>query len=125
MAHCGKWMESRLLWTLVAAELLETVRRCQASLAKLSTKLEQQDQRPRTGAVDPEQASKNQRSLSRFLRNLQLLSLENEAIMNTAEILSSGSSWRWLRADTTRISCAQWSGASRNGKQPEKSGCWG
>jgi hypothetical protein len=53
--------------------LLETVRRCQASLASLSAGQENQEQRPRTGAVDPEQASKEQRSLNRFLSNLQLL----------------------------------------------------
>jgi len=25
---------------------------------------------------------------------------------------------------TTRVNCAQWSGASRNDEQPEQSGCW-
>jgi hypothetical protein len=60
--------------------LLETVRRCQASLASLSAGQDQQEQRPRTGAVDPEQASKEQRTLSRFLRNLQLLWQESQPL---------------------------------------------
>jgi hypothetical protein len=62
--------------------LLETVRRCQASLASLSAGQDQQEQRPRTGAVDPEQASKEQRTLSRFLRNLQLLWQESQPCRN-------------------------------------------
>jgi hypothetical protein len=53
--------------------LLETMRRCQASLASISAGQENQEQRPRTGAMDPEQAGKEQRSLNRFLSNLQLL----------------------------------------------------
>lgn len=60
--------------------LLETVRRCQASLASLSAGQDHQEQRPRTGAVDPEQASKEQRTLSRFLRNLQLLWQESQPL---------------------------------------------
>ncbi len=44
--------------------LLETMRRCQASLASLSAGQENQEQRPRTGAMDPEQAGKEQRSLN-------------------------------------------------------------
>jgi hypothetical protein len=60
--------------------LLETVRRCQASLASLSAGQENQEQRPRTGTVDPEQASKEQRSLNRFLRNLQLLWQESQPL---------------------------------------------
>ena len=52
--------------------LLDTVRHCQASLAILSAGQENQEQRPRTGALHPEQASKEQRSLNRFLSNLQL-----------------------------------------------------
>jgi hypothetical protein len=60
--------------------LLETVRRCQASLASLSAGQENQEQRPRTGAVDPEQASKEQRSLNRFLSNLQLLWQESQPL---------------------------------------------
>jgi hypothetical protein len=60
--------------------LLETVRRCQASLASLSAGQENQEQRPRTGTVDPEQASKEQRSLNRFLSNLQLLRQESQPL---------------------------------------------
>jgi hypothetical protein len=60
--------------------LLETVRRCQASLASLSAGQEHQEQIPRTGAVDPDQASKEQRTLSRFLRNLQLLWQESQPL---------------------------------------------
>jgi len=60
--------------------LLETVRRCQASLASLSAGQEVQEQRPRPGAVDPEQARKEQRTLSRFLRNLQLLWQESQPL---------------------------------------------
>jgi hypothetical protein len=59
---------------------LETVRRCQASLASLSAGQDHQEQRPRSGAVDPEQARKEQRTLSRFLRNLQLLWLESQPL---------------------------------------------
>jgi hypothetical protein len=136
--------------------LLATVRRCQASLASLSAGQENQEQRPRTGAIDPEQAGKEQRSLNRFLSNLQLLWqesqplpepkqkrrytprrrtlfaehqeqieqwLESEANTHAAEIL------RRLMAlapgNYPRVSCAQWRGASRNGEQPEQSGCWG
>jgi hypothetical protein len=60
--------------------LLETVRRCQASLASLSAGPDHQEQRPRSGAVDPEQARKEQRTLSRFLRNLQLLWQESQPL---------------------------------------------
>jgi len=60
--------------------LLETVHRCQASLASLSAGRDQQEQRPRTGAVDPDQARKEQRTLSRFLRNLQLLWQESQPL---------------------------------------------
>lgn len=60
--------------------LLETVRRCQASLASLSAGQQHQEQRPRAGVVDPEQASKEQRTLSRFLRNLQLLWQESQPL---------------------------------------------
>jgi hypothetical protein len=60
--------------------LLETVRRCQASLASISAGQENQEQRPRTGAVDPEQAGKEQRSLNRFLSNLQLLWQESQPL---------------------------------------------
>jgi hypothetical protein len=38
---------------------------------------------------------------------------------------SSGGSWRWLRANITRVSCAQRIGASRNCEQPGLIGCWG
>jgi hypothetical protein len=106
--------------------------------------------------VDPQQASKEQRTLSRFLRNLQLLWQESQplpepkqkrrythrmralfaeyqeqieqwldsaACMNAAEIL------RRLMAlgpgSYHEVRCARWSGASRNGEQPEQSGCWG
>ena len=60
--------------------LLETVRRCQASLASLLAGQENHEQRPRTGALDPEQASKEQRSLNRFLSNLQLLWQESQPL---------------------------------------------
>jgi len=60
--------------------LLETVRPCQASLASLSAGQENQAQSPRTRAVDPEQASKEQRTLSWFLRNLQLLWQESQPL---------------------------------------------
>lgn len=60
--------------------LLATVRRCQASLASLSAGQGHQEQRPRTGALDPEQANKEQRTLSRFLRNLQLLWQESQPL---------------------------------------------
>ena len=60
--------------------LLETVRRCQASLASLCAGQDHQEQRPRSGAVDPEQARKEQRTLSRFLRNLQLLWQESQPL---------------------------------------------
>ena len=39
-----------------------------------------QEQRPRGGAVDPEQTSKEQRTLSRFPRNLQLLWQESQPL---------------------------------------------
>ena len=60
--------------------LLETVRRCQASLASLLAVQENHEQRPRTGELDPEQASKELRSLSRFLSNLQLLWQESQPL---------------------------------------------
>lgn len=60
--------------------LLGTVRCCQASLASLSAGQQDQEQRPRTAAVDPEQDSKEQRTLSRFLRNLQLLWQESQPL---------------------------------------------
>jgi hypothetical protein len=60
--------------------LVETVRRCQASLASLSAGQDHQEQGPRTGAVDPEQAGKEQRTHSRFLRNLQLLWRESQPL---------------------------------------------
>jgi hypothetical protein len=60
--------------------LLETVRRCQASLASLLAGQENHEQRPRTGALDPEQASKELRSLNRFLSNLQLLWQESQPL---------------------------------------------
>jgi hypothetical protein len=53
--------------------LLETIRRAQATLASLSAGHGQQEPERARGAVDPEQAGKEQRTLSRFLRNLQLL----------------------------------------------------
>ncbi|MFM7240243.1 MAG: transposase family protein [Cyanobium sp.] len=65
--------------------LLETVRRCQASLASLSVGQQHQEQRPRAGAVDPEQAGKEQRTLSRFLRNLQLLWKESQPLPEPRE----------------------------------------
>ena len=60
--------------------LLETVRRCQASLASLLAGQENHEQRPRAGALDPEQASKELRSLNRFLSNLQLLWQESQPL---------------------------------------------
>jgi hypothetical protein len=60
--------------------LVEKVRRCQASLASPSAGQENQEQRPRTRTVDPEQASKEQRSLHRFLSNLQLLWQESQPL---------------------------------------------
>ncbi len=60
--------------------LLETDRRYQDSLASLSAGQENQEQRPMTGAEDPEQTSKEQRSLSRFLSNLQLLRHESQPL---------------------------------------------
>jgi len=60
--------------------VLEAVRRCQASLASLLAGQENHERRPRTGAVDPEQASKEQRSLNRFLSNLQLLWQESQPL---------------------------------------------
>jgi len=60
--------------------LLETVRRCQASLASLLAGQENHEQRPKTGALDPEQASTELRSLSRFLSNLQLLWQESQPL---------------------------------------------
>jgi hypothetical protein len=60
--------------------LLETVRRCQASLASPLAGQENHEQRPRTGALDPEQASKELRSLNRFLSNLQLLWQESQPL---------------------------------------------
>jgi len=62
------------------ALLVETVRRCQASLASLSAGQDHQEQGPRTGAEDPEQAGKEQRTHSRFLRNLQLLWRESQPL---------------------------------------------
>ncbi|MEO1004206.1 MAG: transposase, partial [Cyanobacteria bacterium J06638_7] len=53
--------------------LLETVRRCQASLASLAAGIQSQEPQPGSGAIDPELLSREQRTLSRFLRNLQVL----------------------------------------------------
>jgi hypothetical protein len=53
--------------------LLETIRRCQASLASLAAGVQSQEPEPGSGAIDPELLSKEQRTLSRFLRNLQVL----------------------------------------------------
>ena len=50
----------------------------QAILASLSAGHEQQEPGRARGTVDPEQAGKEQRSLSRFLRNLQLLWNESQ-----------------------------------------------
>jgi hypothetical protein len=53
--------------------LLETIRRCQASLASLAAGIQSQEPQHGSGAVDPELLSKEQRTLARFLRNLQVL----------------------------------------------------
>ena len=53
--------------------LLETIRRCQASLASLSAGMQSLAPQPGGGAIDPELLSREQRTLSRFLRNLQVL----------------------------------------------------
>ncbi len=58
--------------------LLETIRRAQATLASLSAGHEQQEPRRARGTIDPEQADREQRTLSRFLRNLQLLWNESQ-----------------------------------------------
>jgi hypothetical protein len=53
--------------------LLETIRHCQASLASLSAGIQGQEPQPGRGAIDPELLSKEQWTLSRFQRNLQVL----------------------------------------------------
>ena len=133
--------------------LLETIRRAQATLARLSAGHEQQEPGRARGTVDPEQAGKEQRTLSRFLRNLQLLWNESQPkpepktkrrytprqrtlfaehhehieqwLESEAPPRSSDVSWRWLQATSTRDSSGRWSGASGNGEPPVQSGCWG
>ncbi len=53
--------------------LLKTIRRCQASLASLSAGMQSLAPQSGGGAIDPELLSREQRTLSRFLRNLQVL----------------------------------------------------
>ena len=110
-----------------------------------------QEQRPGNAAIDPALLSREQRTLSRFLRNLQVLWQNSqphpepkrkrrytprprtlfaehqplieqwleEGTANAAEILR-----RLIRLapeNTTRDSCARWSGASGNGAPPAPS----
>ncbi len=49
------------------------MQRCQASLASLTAGIQGQEPQAGSGAIDPELLSKEQRTLSRFLRNLQVL----------------------------------------------------